>query len=144
MGPQLFINSNSHLTLRVRHSRCHEHFNHHLSRSNIQTKMKFFSAVIMLSSLLPTESSVCSFCHSDQTIEVPDVGATTCGTVILGTSAVEEGAQACSDLQRAEAFCCPEVLLSDRTGGVCNFCVDADILTNVGRGPRDPRVLSYL
>lgn len=107
--------------------------------------MKFFSAIIVLSSLLPTEASVCSFCDgvtvdADLTFEVPDAGNMTCGMAMLGASAYEEGSEECTGTaQVAASLCCPEAAVTNLTGGVCNFCAGSDILIDaVLENPENP------
>jgi hypothetical protein len=93
--------------------------------------MKFFIAVLCSSHLITAEASPCSFCEGvdvDQAIELPYTDGMTCGTVTLASSVLEEGTEDCSLIQGSEVFCCPEVLLSEPTGGPCSFCVGKDVL----------------
>ena len=85
--------------------------------------MKFFSAIIVLFSLVSTKASAWSFCggvNVDQAIEIMD--GITCGMAILSASVYKEGTQECSNIQAGESLCCPKAVLSDQTGGSCSFC----------------------
>ena len=95
--------------------------------------MKFVIAIITLCSslLISTEAATCSFCDGvdvDQAIEITN--GVTCGMATFAISTLEEGTEDCSSLQGAQAICCPEALLSDRTGGSCGFCAGAEVLVD--------------
>ena len=100
--------------------------------------MKRVIAIIALCSslLITTEAATCSFCDGfdfDQALEIPFTDGMTCGMVVAVAQAVavEEGTEDCSSLQGMQSFCCPEALLSDRTGGPCGFCAGVDVLVDV-------------
>jgi hypothetical protein len=109
-----------------------------LHKFSFHTTMKCFIAIIALCSslLITTEAATCSFCEGidfDQSLEIPYTDGMTCGMVTdtLAILAFEEGTEDCSSLQGAQAICCPEALLSDRTGGPCGFCAGVDVLVDV-------------
>lgn len=91
-------------------------------KQRISKKWKFFSAIIIFSSLLKTGATTCNICNEvdiDQSMEIPGGEGVTCGQTILAASVLEEGTEECSAIQLLEVVCCPAAV--DHTGS-CNSC----------------------